>query len=77
MQAAKAAGDQALVSNGGRVPPYPGLDHRVPSSIKLSDMGSPHQDPPALHQAPGGSNAASYCMSQNNPCCCLAFAGEL
>ena len=54
MQAAKAAGDQALVSNGGRVPPYPGLEHRVPSSIKLSDLGSSHQDLPALQQAPGG-----------------------
>lgn len=61
MQAAKAAGDQALASNGGRVPPYPGLDHRVPSSIKLSDLGSSHQDLPALQQAsPGGSNASSY-----------------
>lgn len=61
MQAAKAAGDDALASNGGRVPPYPGLDHRVPSSIKLSDLGSLHQDLPALQQAPGGLNTASYC----------------
>ena len=61
MQAAKAAGDQALASNGGRVPPYPGLDHRVPSSIKLSDLGSSHQDLPALQQPPGESNIASYC----------------
>ena len=58
MQAAKAAGDQAQASNGGRVPPYPGLEHRVPSSMKLSDLGSSHQDLPALQQVSGGLHAA-------------------
>ena len=65
MQAAKAAGDQAQASNGGRVPPYPGLEHRVPSSIKLSDLGSSHQDLPALQHVSGGLHAA-----QANHCCC-------
>lgn len=55
MQAAKAAGDQAQAAGGGRVPPYPGLSHRVPSSMKLSDLGSSHQDLLALQlQASGG-----------------------
>ena len=62
MQAAKAAGDQAQASNsyGGRVPPHPGLEHRVPSSVKLSDLGSSHQDLPALQHVTGGSNVAGY-----------------
>lgn len=53
LQAAKSAGDQAQAANGGRVPPYPGLQHRVTSSIKLSDLGSSHQDLPSLQQTPG------------------------
>ena len=79
MQAAKAAGDQALASNGGRVPPYPGLAYRVPSSIKLSDLGSSHQDLPALHQAQGGSIAASYCSghrTSKHPFVHWLFAGQ-
>lgn len=54
MQAAKAAGDQAQAGSGGRVPPYPGLNYRVPSSIKLSDLGSSPQDSSVLQQVPGG-----------------------
>ena len=43
LQAAKAAGDQAQAACGGQIPPYPGLNRRVPSSARLADMASSYQ----------------------------------
>ncbi|KAL3145762.1 hypothetical protein ABBQ38_015142 [Trebouxia sp. C0009 RCD-2024] len=69
IKAAKAAGDQAQASSGGRVPPYPGLNYRVPSSIKLSDLGSSPQDSPALQQVPdgGGHPSTSGSTAEQQP----------
>lgn len=54
LQAAKAAGEQAQAANGGQIPPYPGLDRRIPSTAKLADLVTSQQDLPS-HQLPGES----------------------
>jgi hypothetical protein len=57
LQAAKAAGDQAQAANGGQIPPYPGLDRRIPSTAKLTDLATSQQDL-RNHQPPGKSLVA-------------------
>ena len=58
-QAAKAAGDQVQAANGGQIPPYPGLDRRIPSSAKLADMSS-QAEWVSGHQQPGKSLAKAF-----------------
>ena len=57
LQAAKAAGEQAQAANGGQIPPYPGLDRRIPSTARLADLEASQQDLPN-HQPPGKSLVA-------------------
>lgn len=62
-QAAKAAGDQAQAANGDHIPPYPGLDRRIPSSVKLADMVSSQQNLLSSHSQYGkllGSHRAWF-----------------
>ena len=57
LQAAKAAGEQAQAANGGQIPPYPGLDRRIPSAAKLADLEASQQDLPN-RQSPGDNLVA-------------------
>lgn len=66
IKAAKAAGEQAQAANGGQIPPYPGLDRRIPSTARLADLEASQQDLPN-HQPPGlhnGANAAEETEEQ-------------
>ena len=56
-QGARAAALEATNSNGGRIPPFPGLRQRIPSSTRLSEMGAPAVGSPGTSATPAGGDA--------------------
>ena len=56
-QGARAAALEATNSNGGRIPPFPGLRQRIPSSTRLSEMGSSAVSSPGTSGMPPVSDA--------------------
>ncbi len=57
VQGARAAALEATNSNGGRIPPFPGLRQRIPSSTRLSEMGSSVVGSPGTSGMPAGGDA--------------------